>query len=73
MTDKIIRTGIAGSGFAARFHYEALQRLFSVKAEVKGAFSPTSGNLMKAGSPMINKNLHRDTQRRHRAPQRSKN
>jgi len=47
MAEKIIRTGIAGSGFAARFHFEALQRLFSVKAEVKGAFSPTAVNLKK--------------------------
>lgn len=45
MAEKIIRTGIAGSGFAARFHYEALQRLFSVKAEIAGAFSPTPENL----------------------------
>jgi len=47
MADNIIRTGIAGSGFAARFHFEALQRLYSVKAEVKGAFSPTALNLNK--------------------------
>lgn len=47
MAEKIIRTGIAGSGFAARFHFEALQRLYSVRAEVKGAFSPTALNLNK--------------------------
>jgi len=47
MAEKIIRTGIAGSGFAARFHFEALQRLYSVRAEVKGAFSPTVVNLIK--------------------------
>jgi predicted dehydrogenase len=45
MTDKIIRTGIAGSGYAARFHYEALQRLYSVKIEIKGAYSPTADRL----------------------------
>jgi predicted dehydrogenase len=45
MTDKIIRTGIAGSGYAARFHYEALQRLYSVKIEIKGSYSPTADRL----------------------------
>jgi len=45
MTDKIIRTGIAGSGYAARFHYEALQRLYSVKIEIKGSYSPTANRL----------------------------
>lgn len=45
MTDKIIRTGIAGSGYAAKFHYEALQRLYSVKIEITGSFSPTANRL----------------------------
>jgi predicted dehydrogenase len=45
MTDKIIRSGIAGSGYAARFHYEALQRLYSVKVKITGAYSPTSQRL----------------------------
>jgi predicted dehydrogenase len=36
---KTIRTGIIGSGFAARFHYDALQRVFSTKVEIEGAFS----------------------------------
>lgn len=40
MTGKTIRCGIAGSGFAAKFHYEALLRVFSVKVEITGAFSP---------------------------------
>jgi predicted dehydrogenase len=45
MTDKIIRSGIAGSGYAARFHYDALQRLYSVKVKITGAYSPTSQRL----------------------------
>ena len=47
MTDKIIRTGIAGSGYAARFHYEALQRLYSVKVNIAGSYSPTAERLKK--------------------------
>jgi predicted dehydrogenase len=47
MTYKIIRTGIAGSGYAARFHYEALQRLYSVKVNIVGAYSPTNERLKK--------------------------
>lgn len=41
MDKKVVRAGIAGSGFAARFHYEALQRVFSARAEVTGVYSPT--------------------------------
>jgi predicted dehydrogenase len=39
MERKILRAGIVGSGFAARFHYDALLRVFSVKAEIAGVFS----------------------------------
>lgn len=39
MNKKNIRCGIVGSGFAARFHYDALQRVFSVKVEVMGVYS----------------------------------
>jgi predicted dehydrogenase len=39
MERKILRTGIVGSGFAARFHYDALMRVFSVKTEIAGVFS----------------------------------
>ena len=39
MEQKIIRTGIIGSGFAARFHYNALLRVFSAKIEIIGVFS----------------------------------
>jgi len=45
MTEKVIRCGIAGSGFAAKFHFEALKRLYSVKTEIKGAFSPNAERL----------------------------
>jgi len=40
-----LRTGIIGSGFSARFHYDALQKVYSVKVEVMGAFSPTREKL----------------------------
>ena len=40
MTEKkIVRAGIVGSGFAARFHYDALQHVFSAKVEIAGVFS----------------------------------
>ena len=45
MTGKKILCGIAGSGFAAKFHYEALLRVFSVKVDITGAFSPTREKL----------------------------
>ncbi len=45
MTERILRCGLAGSGYAARFHYEAVKRVFSVKLKVRGAFSPTSKKL----------------------------
>jgi len=51
MPDKIIRTGIAGSGFAAKFHYEALLRVHSVRAEISGAFSPTAERLNQFTAP----------------------
>lgn len=39
MEKKILRSGFVGSGFAARFHYDALQHVFSTKIEVAGVFS----------------------------------
>lgn len=36
MERKVVKAGIAGSGFAARFHYDALQRVFSTKVDVIG-------------------------------------
>jgi predicted dehydrogenase len=49
--EKIIRTGIAGSGFAAKFHFEALKRLFSVKIEITGSYSPNSERLKQFTEP----------------------
>jgi predicted dehydrogenase len=45
MPEEIIRCGIVGSGFAAKFHYEALRRLYSVKIEIAGSYSPTAERL----------------------------
>lgn len=45
MEEKVIRCGIAGSGYAAKFHFEALKRLYSVKINIKGAFSPNADKL----------------------------
>ena len=39
-----LTAGIAGSGFAARFHYEALERVHGVTVEVGGVYSPTKKN-----------------------------
>lgn len=45
MGKDVLRCGIAGSGFAAKFHYEALLRVFSVKVEITGSYSPTREKL----------------------------
>lgn len=45
MEKKVLRAGFAGSGFAAKFHYDALQRVFSTKVEVAGAYSSTREKL----------------------------
>ncbi|MEO8584313.1 MAG: Gfo/Idh/MocA family oxidoreductase, partial [Flavitalea sp.] len=45
MDKKIVRAGIIGSGFAAKFHYDALQRVFSAKVDIIGAWSPSQKNL----------------------------
>ncbi|MBK5245496.1 MAG: Gfo/Idh/MocA family oxidoreductase [Eubacteriaceae bacterium] len=39
MDKKVIKAGIIGSGFAAKFHFDALQRVYSTKVEVAGVFS----------------------------------
>lgn len=44
-SEQVIRAGIVGSGFAARFHFDAIQRVFGVKVEVVGAFSRNPDNL----------------------------
>ncbi|MEJ2056243.1 MAG: Gfo/Idh/MocA family oxidoreductase [Desulfofustis sp.] len=38
---QIIRAGIVGSGFAARFHLEALQKVYGTEVEIVGVYSPT--------------------------------
>lgn len=43
----IIKTGIIGSGFAAKFHLDALKRVYGVQVEIVGAYSKTSENLKK--------------------------
>ncbi len=46
MSDKkVLRAGIIGSGFAAKFHFDALQRVFSVKIEIIGAYSKSPDKL----------------------------
>ncbi|MDT0645125.1 Gfo/Idh/MocA family oxidoreductase [Zunongwangia sp. F260] len=44
---KVVRAGIVGSGFAARFHFDALQRVYGVTVEVIGAYSRNTENLNK--------------------------
>jgi len=39
-----IRSGIVGSGFAARFHIEALRKVYGVNVEIVGVYSPTEKN-----------------------------
>jgi len=39
MEKKTLRTGIVGSGFAARFHFENLKRVFGVNVEVVGTYA----------------------------------
>ena len=39
MEKKSLRAGFIGSGFAARFHYAALQHVFSAKVEISGVYS----------------------------------
>lgn len=44
---KTIRAGIVGSGFAARFHVEALRKVYGVNVEIVGVYSPTEQNRVK--------------------------
>jgi len=39
MQKKKVRTGIVGAGFAARFHYESLKKVYSTEVEVKGVYA----------------------------------
>ncbi len=49
-TIKTIRAGIVGSGFAARFHLEALRKVYGVQAEIAGVFSPTQTHCQAFGA-----------------------
>lgn len=44
MEKKTVRAGIVGAGFAALFHYEALQKVYATHVEVVGVFSQTRDN-----------------------------
>ena len=39
-----IRAGIVGSGFAARFHLEAMRKVYGVNVVISGVYSPTAEN-----------------------------
>ena len=41
MAKKTVRAGIVGAGFSATFHFESIQRVHSVQADVAGVFAPT--------------------------------
>jgi predicted dehydrogenase len=45
MNKTIIHIGIIGSGFAARFHFDALKRVFSATIKVEGAYSKSPDEL----------------------------
>ena len=51
MKKKVLRAGIIGSGFAAKFHYDALQRVFNTQVEIVGAFSPNKEHLLAFTQP----------------------
>jgi predicted dehydrogenase len=39
-----IRAGLVGSGFAARFHLEAMRKVYGLSVEIAGVYSPTVEN-----------------------------
>jgi predicted dehydrogenase len=45
MDKKVIKAGLIGYGFAARFHFDALQRVFTEKVEILGTYSRNMENL----------------------------
>ncbi len=44
MNKKTLRAGIVGSGFAAKFHFDALSRVHGTVVETAGVFSPIEKN-----------------------------
>jgi predicted dehydrogenase len=45
MEQKIIKAGLVGSGYAAKFQYDSLKRVYSARVEIVGAYSKTPENL----------------------------
>ena len=45
MNKPVVKAGIIGSGFAAKFHYDALRRVHNAHVEIIGAYSPTLSHL----------------------------
>ena len=43
MEKKTVRAGIAGAGFSASFHYEALKKVYGTNVEVMGVFALAGG------------------------------
>ncbi|MBN1441645.1 MAG: Gfo/Idh/MocA family oxidoreductase [Planctomycetes bacterium] len=39
MDKKTVRAGIVGAGFSARFHYEAIRRVYGTNVDVKGVYA----------------------------------
>jgi len=39
MEKKTVRAGIVGAGFAARFHYEAMSKVYGAHVDVKGVYA----------------------------------
>ncbi|MEJ7691876.1 Gfo/Idh/MocA family oxidoreductase [Daejeonella sp.] len=58
MEKKVIRAGIVGSGFAAKFHFDALQRVYSTRVEIAGAYSPNAERLSEFTSARNLKPFH---------------
>lgn len=51
MEKKVLRAGIIGSGFAAKFHVDALQCVFNTKVEIADVFSPNEKHLKNFAGP----------------------
>jgi len=51
MNKSVIKVGIIGAGFAARFHVDALKRVFSTSIKVIGAYARNSDKLQQFTEP----------------------
>jgi predicted dehydrogenase len=47
MNKPTLKAGIIGSGFAAKFHHDALLRVNGVTVDIAGAYSPTPAHLQE--------------------------